>query len=74
MILTKSDMSLEEISYKIIGCGAKVHNALDTGFQEVIYQCRLAVEMERANLAFRCEHEQTTPAGKSDGRRNRLRC
>lgn len=52
-------MELDEITYKIIGCAMKVHNALGNGFQEVIYQRCLAIEMERAGLSFGREIEQT---------------
>jgi GxxExxY protein len=52
-------MDLEDITYKIIGCAMKVHNALGNGFQEVIYQRCLAIEMERAGLNFGREVEQT---------------
>lgn len=37
----------------------KVHNTLGNGFQEVIYQRCLAIEMERAGLGFGREIEQT---------------
>ena len=52
-------MSLDEITYKINGCAMKVHNALGNGFQEVIYQRCLAIELERAGLNFGRELEQT---------------
>jgi len=52
-------MSLDEITYKINGCAMKVHNALGNGFQEVIYQRCLAIELERAGLNFGREIEQT---------------
>lgn len=36
----------------------KVHNVLGNGFQEVIYQRCLAIELEKANIKFRREVEQ----------------
>jgi len=36
----------------------KVHRTMGPGFQEVIYQCCLAVELERAGLSFAGEQEQ----------------
>jgi GxxExxY protein len=36
----------------------KVHNALGNGFQEVIYQRSLAIELGDANLGFKREKEQ----------------
>jgi len=52
-------MNLNEITYKINGCAMKVHNILGNGFQEVIYQRSLAIEMGRAGLNFGREIEQT---------------
>lgn len=37
----------------------KVHNKMGPGFQEVIYQRCLAIELERAGLSFVREQEQT---------------
>lgn len=51
-------MKEEEITYKIIGCAMKIHNTLGNGFQEVIYQRCLAIELERARLGFGRELEQ----------------
>ena len=55
----KQELTLEEITYKINGCAMKGHNALGNGFQEVIYQRCLAIELERAGLSFGREIEQT---------------
>ena len=52
-------MTIDEITYKINGCAMKVHNTLGNGFQEVIYQRCLAIELERAGLNFGREMEQT---------------
>jgi GxxExxY protein len=49
----------DELTYKIIGCAMKVHNTLGPGFQEVIYQRCLAIELERAALSFAREQEHT---------------
>jgi len=47
----------DELTYKIIGCAMKVHNTLGNGFQEVIYQRCLAIEMENQGLNFVREQE-----------------
>lgn len=47
-----------EITQKIIGCAMKVHNTLGNGFQEVIYQRCLAIEMDKQGLGFVREKEQ----------------
>ena len=52
-------MTLDEITYKINGCAMKVHNTLGNGFQEVIYQRCLAIELQKAGLHFGREIEQT---------------
>jgi GxxExxY protein len=51
-------MELNDITYKINGCAMKVHNTLGNGFQEVIYQRCLAIELTKANLQFGREVEQ----------------
>jgi len=51
-------MELDEITYKINGCAMKVHTILGNGFQEVIYQRCLAIELEKAELSFEREKEQ----------------
>ncbi|MEJ7611231.1 MAG: GxxExxY protein [Ferruginibacter sp.] len=47
----------DDLTYKIIGCAMKVHTYLGSGFQEVIYQRALAMEMKKANLDFVREME-----------------
>jgi GxxExxY protein len=49
----------DELTYTVIGCAMKVHNTLGNGFQEVIYQRCLAIELEKASIAFKREVEQT---------------
>jgi GxxExxY protein len=39
-----------ETTQKIIGCAMHVHNIIGAGFQEVIYQRALSVEMEKGGL------------------------
>ena len=47
----------ENITYKIIGCAMKVHSTLGNGFQEVIYQRAMAIEMAEEGLTFKREME-----------------
>jgi GxxExxY protein len=47
----------DELTHTIIGCAMKVHAALGNGFQEVIYQRALGIEMEKAGFAFLREQE-----------------
>jgi GxxExxY protein len=46
-----------ELTRRIIGCAMEVHRVLGNGFQEVIYQRALAIEMTQQGLAFSREHE-----------------
>lgn len=45
-------MEHDSFSYQIIGCAMKVHNMLGCGFQEVIYQRALAIELGRSGLTY----------------------
>jgi len=48
---------INELTHKIIGCAMQVHRTLGNGFQEVIYQRALAIEMRYAGLEFDREKE-----------------
>mgnify|MGYP002777384375 FL=1 len=50
-------MKYEELTQKIIGAAMQVHRALGNGFQEVIYQRALDIEMRYLNLEFVREQE-----------------
>lgn len=52
------DEKIEDpLTYNIIGCAMKVHGTLGNGFQEIIYQKALAIELENAGLSFYREKE-----------------
>ena len=46
-----------ELTAKIIGCAIEVHKKLGNGFQEVIYQRALEIEMCLMNISFNREFE-----------------
>ena len=46
-----------ELTGKIIGCAMEVHKTLGNGFQEVVYQRALAIEMQMQGLTFTREQE-----------------
>ncbi|QNF32824.1 GxxExxY protein [Adhaeribacter swui] len=50
-------MKHEETTKQIIGCAMQVHRTLGNGFQEVIYQRALAIEMQLVGLSFEREKE-----------------
>ena len=52
-------MKYEDLTHKIIGCAMKVHSTLGNGFQEVIYQRALAIEMQKNTLEFQREMEMS---------------
>ena len=47
-----ADFKFGEITEKVIGAAFRVHNTLGCGFQEVIYQRALEIEMNDAGLDF----------------------
>jgi GxxExxY protein len=50
-------MKYEELTRKIIGCAMTVHSTLGNGFQEVIYQRALGIELELSGMPFEREKE-----------------
>lgn len=52
-------MEKDKLTYDIIGCAMNVFNTLGNGFQEVIYQRCLAIELEMKGINFEREVEQT---------------
>jgi len=46
-----------ELTSTIIGCAITVHKTLGNGFQEVIYQRALEIEMSLSGLSFKREFE-----------------
>jgi GxxExxY protein len=55
--MIKQEYKYSELTSRIIKCAMVVHSALGNGFQEVIYQRALAIEMGDANLIFNREFE-----------------
>ena len=53
----KKEYPDSELTGRIIGCAMEVHRILGNGFQEVIYQRALAIEMANQGLEFSREHE-----------------
>jgi len=53
----KEDYKYSELTGKIIGCAFKVHSTPGNGFQELIYQRCLEIEMEKQGLKFVREFE-----------------
>ena len=55
--MIKQEYKYSELTSKIIGCAMTVHKSLGNGFQEVIYQRALEIEMRLEKLTFNREFE-----------------
>ncbi len=55
--MIKEEYKYSELTSKIIGCAMSVHRALGNGFQEVIYQRALEIEMTDNGISFKREQE-----------------
>jgi len=55
--MNEADFTDAPLTRRIIGCAMKVHSALGNGFQEVIYQRALELELEAEGLPFCREFE-----------------
>jgi GxxExxY protein len=53
-----TELKYKDITEKIIGASFEVHKFLGNGFQEVIYQRALSLELSKAGLSFAREIEQ----------------
>nr|WP_202803879.1 GxxExxY protein [Geminocystis herdmanii] len=57
MIMINEKYKYSDLTSKIIGCAMTVHSELGNGFQEVIYQRALKIEMDLQGIPFSREHE-----------------
>ncbi len=55
--MIKEEYKYSELTSQIIGCAMTVHKTLGNGFQEVIYQRAMEIEMRLAGIAFYREFE-----------------
>jgi GxxExxY protein len=55
--MIKKEYKYSELTGKIIGCAMTVHKSLGNGFQELIYQRALEIEMKMAGISFAREFE-----------------
>lgn len=56
-MIVNEQYKYSELTSKIIGCAMTVHKTLGNGFQEVIYQRALEIEMALAGITFSREFE-----------------
>jgi GxxExxY protein len=52
------NIDFDKLTYRVNGCAMKVHRTLGNGFQEVIYQRCLAIELEQVGLNYQREQSQ----------------
>ena len=55
----QEQLKYEDITRKIIGCAMQVHTIMGNGFQEVIYQRALEIEMSLQGLSFEREKDMS---------------
>jgi len=55
--MINEDYKYSDLTSKIIGCAMTIHSTLGNGFQEVIYQRALEIEMSFARLNFKREFD-----------------
>ena len=55
--MIKEQYKYSDVTSKIIGCAMEVHNNLGNGFQEVVYQRALSIEMNLQNILHEREKE-----------------
>jgi len=55
--LQRNEDQINALTHKIIGCAMQVHSTLGNGFQEVIYQRALAIELTFQGIEFSREME-----------------
>ena len=56
-MIVKEQYKYSELTGKILGCAFEVHKILGNGFQEVIYQRALEIEMGKQLIPFKREYE-----------------
>jgi len=54
---TEDEMTIDELTEKIIGCAYQVHNTLGSGFLEKVYENAFRIELEKLGVLVR----QQTP-------------
>ena len=55
--MVNENYKYSELTGRIIRCSMNVHSEIGNGFQEVIYQRALAIELEHAGIAYKREFE-----------------
>jgi GxxExxY protein len=59
LLAMQEQLKYDDITRKIIGCAMRVHTKLGNGFQEVIYQRSLEIELALESISFEREKEMS---------------
>ena len=52
---------VEDVGYRVIGCGITVHRILGPGFKEIIYKRAFCLELAEQGLSYECEKKVLVP-------------
>lgn len=55
--ILKTKEEINDLTHRVIGCAMEVHRQLGNGFQEVVYQRSLSIELNLNNIAHERELE-----------------
>lgn len=55
--MQRNKEEIDKLTHRIIGCAMTVHNTLGNGFQEVIYQRALSIELHHCGIEHVREQE-----------------
>lgn len=55
--ILKTKEEINNLTHRVIGCAMEVHRQLGNGFQEVVYQRSLSIELNLNNIAHERELE-----------------
>jgi len=53
----KEEFLYEELTYKIVGIGMKIHRELGPGFLEAVYEEAMIIELQKAGIIFKNQVE-----------------
>ena len=64
MVITRTvpiPQEVEDVGYRVIGCGQTVHKVLGPGYKEIIYHRAFGLELDAQGLRFECEKKILVP-------------
>ena len=58
---TAIPQDVEEVGYRVRGCGINVHRILGPGYKEIIYRRAFCLELDEAGLSYEAEKKILVP-------------